>query len=609
MATDYVKKINGKSIAASEVAPSSSLETKINGKQDDLKYQLVEYGATYSDVSTIISNGKTPVVRIGDSQNGYKMYTWDGLTRTTSEGYTEYYFVLPVADATLIKLSYVCLNQLDSTWSSGEYSWQGGTTSQDALFHAETLNVTDGVTRFLKISFSGRVGRCIAVISIAGGSSTTNAVFRLSWTFLNTSSGITDVGKEMISCSSLAKPPLVYRDSSSFYIGIYDSLNRSATVSVMMSSENASKVSYSTVTRSVATASGNTEVPITWHPVMSETIDEIHAAVYDDTSGTTVATTFNELKSWYSMKPNIILVVRHVASGTTTQDIYRLVDTEYANGSATKFVFARTMNDAGYVGQVETMTCTSSGWTYSRPLQNTAVADNNDNLITTAGVKAAFDYWMPLKQNALNFTDTPTQVNPVATKTYVDTYYNNNAAFGRWAYCYYGNAMYLFDGLRHHIMTYDDGTIASWVQRSTQNFAQSVQIIYPSTSTAEVLTLHQTYSSNNAYHAFAPGGRYVFTVQNMSSKTINVNLVVGGCLPAVGLYDCWSIVHDGVDDTYIGILDYENPVGYHEHRLGTLTARTSKSWEIVVPPEYVVPSGQTAYNYKSIQYVIISTIK
>lgn len=360
-----------------------------SGKQDDLKYQLVEYGATYSDVSTIISNGKTPVVRVGDSQNGYKMYTWDGLTRTTSEGYTEYYFVLPVADATLIKLSYVCLNQLDSTWSSGEYSWQGGTTSQDALFHAETLKVTDGVTRFLKISFSGRVGRCIAVISIAGGSGTTNAVFRLSWTFLTTSNGLTDVGREMISCSNLSKPPLVYRDSSSFYIGIYDSLNRSATVSVMMSSENASKVSYSTVTRSVATASGNTELPITWHPVTSETIDEIHAAIYDDTSGTTVATTFNELKSWYSTKPNIILVERHQPSGSvsTTQKVYMLTDTSYSQGNPTKFVFTRVRNDTDYIGDVETMTCTSSGWTYS--ISNTknatyAVSAGSADSATTA---------------------------------------------------------------------------------------------------------------------------------------------------------------------------------------------------------------------------------
>lgn len=592
--------------SSTNAVTSGGVKTALDGKQADLKYQLVEYGATYNDVSAIISNGKTPVVRLGDSQNGYKMYTWDGLTRATSEGYTEYYFVLPVADATLIKLSYVCLNQLDSTWSSGEYSWQGGTTSQDALFHAETLNVTDGVTRFLKISFSGRVGRCIAVISIAGGSSTTNAVFRLSWTFIT--SGITDIGKEMISCSSFAKPPLVYRDSSSFYIGIYDSLNRSATVSVMMSSEDASKVSYSTVTRSVATASGNTEVPITWHPVMSETIDEIYAAVYDDTSGTTVATTFNELKSWYSTRPNIMLVVRHVASGTTTQDIYRLVDTEYANGSATKFVFARTMNDAGFVGQVETMTCTSSGWAYSRPLSSTAIADNNDNLITTAGVKAAFDYWMPLKQNALNFTDTPSSINPVATKTYVDTYYNNNAAFGRWAYCYYGNAMYLFDGLRHHIMTFDDGNIASWVKRATQNFAQSVEIIFPTDSSVTMLNLHQTYSSDGAYHAFAPGGRYVFTVQNMSNNTIAVKLFVGGCFPTQHLYDCWSVVHDGVDDTYIGWLDYDNPIGWHEHLLANVGSRSSKSWEIIVPPEYVVPSGQ-GYNYKSIQYVIISTIK
>ena len=147
--------------------------------------------------------------------------------------------------------------------------------THSTLFHSEVLNVTDGDARFLKISFSGRVGRCIALIIISDGASdSTSAAFRLSWEYISsTPNGITGIGKEIFSCSDLAKPPLVYKDRDNFYIGVYTSHNRSATISVMMTSEDPSKVSFSTVTRAVATA--NTAVPLTWHAVMSETVNEI----------------------------------------------------------------------------------------------------------------------------------------------------------------------------------------------------------------------------------------------------------------------------------------------------------------------------------------------
>jgi hypothetical protein len=288
MATDYVKKINGKSIAASEVAPSSSLETKINGKQNDVKYQLVEYGALqYSDVTAIISAGKVPVVYSNNS-----LYVCDGSVYTVN-GVNEYRFTRPSGNVDSPRIYYLRIRDNSSGWGDGVVTMAStaalsakadasvvSTLSSDVathstLFHSEVLNVTDGDARFLKISFSGRVGRCIAIIIISDGASdSTSAAFRLSWEYISsTPNGITGISKEIFSCSDLAKPPLVYKDSDNFYIGVYTSHNRSATISVMMTSEDPSKVSFSTVTRAVATA--NTAVPLTWHAVMSETVNEI----------------------------------------------------------------------------------------------------------------------------------------------------------------------------------------------------------------------------------------------------------------------------------------------------------------------------------------------
>ena len=300
MATDYVKKINGKSIAASEVAPSSSLETKINGKQNDVKYQLVEYGALqYSDVAAIISAGKVPVVYSDNS-----LYVCDG-TSYTVDGVNEYRFTKASGNVDSPRITYMRIRDNSSGWGAGLVSLasraalsekadasvvstlssnvstlSSNVDAHSTLFHTEVLNLTDNITRFLKITFSGRVGRCIAIITIAGGSGQTNAAFRLSWTFLKvydgtSDSGIIDIGKEIFSCSDLSKPPLVYKDNDSFYIGLYNASARGTTISVMMTSENTNNVSFSTVTRAVATASDKTNVPITWHAVYSETVNDI----------------------------------------------------------------------------------------------------------------------------------------------------------------------------------------------------------------------------------------------------------------------------------------------------------------------------------------------
>jgi hypothetical protein len=290
MATDYVKKINGKSIAASEVAPSSSLETKINGKQNDVKYQLVEYGALqYSDVTAIISAGKVPVVYSNNS-----LYVCDGSVYTVN-GVNEYRFTRPSGNVDSPRIYYLRIRDNSSGWGDGVVTMastsalsakadasvvstlSSNVATHTTLFHSEVLNVTDGDARFLKISFSGRVGRCIALIIISNGASdATSAAFRLSWEYLNSTNGIASIGTEIFSWSNLSKPPLVYKDKDNFYIGIYTpSLNRSATISVMMTSENPSKVSFSTVTRDVATASDKTNVPLTWHAVYSETVNEI----------------------------------------------------------------------------------------------------------------------------------------------------------------------------------------------------------------------------------------------------------------------------------------------------------------------------------------------
>jgi hypothetical protein len=295
MATDYVKKINGKSIAASEVAPSSSLETKINGKQNDVKYQLVEYGALqYSDVAAIISAGKVPVVYSDNS-----LYVCDG-TAYQVNGVNEYRFTKASGNVDSPRITYMRIRDDSTGWGGGVValaSTSALSTKADASvvstlssnvanhntwFHVETLHITDNITRFLKMSFSGRVGRASALVSIGGNNGNDSSAFRLSWFYdpAATPGTISNLGRELFSTGSIGKRPLIYYDSNSFYIGLSDAGPWGATIAVMLACENPEYVTYSTVTRSEATGSGKTALPLEWFATYSKTINVI------DTSGT-----------------------------------------------------------------------------------------------------------------------------------------------------------------------------------------------------------------------------------------------------------------------------------------------------------------------------------
>ena len=148
--------------------------------------------------------------------------------------------------------------------------------SQNKFFHTETLNVTDSITRFLKISFSGRVGRASAIVLIGANNGNDSSAFRLSWFYDPTvGSSISNLGRELFSIGNINKKPLVYYDSNSFYIGLSDSGNWGATISVMLSCENPGYVSYDTVTRAVATGSGTTNLPLQWVAVYSQDVATI----------------------------------------------------------------------------------------------------------------------------------------------------------------------------------------------------------------------------------------------------------------------------------------------------------------------------------------------
>ena len=257
---------------------------------------------TYAAIAASITAGRmvflrnngNPIYRYldttGDKLWFYSPFEELAINTSANNDATHTFTVAPKADASLNGLSENSIQNkavktaLDAkanasdvtTLSTNVTTLSNNVAAHTTLFHSEVLDVTDGNARFLKISFSGRVGRCIAIIIISNGASYTSAAFRLSWDYINSTNGISDLGKEIFSCSDLSKPPLVYKDNDNFYIGIYDSsLNRSATVSVMMTSEDSSKVSFGTVTRAVATASDKTAVPLTWHAVMSETVNEI----------------------------------------------------------------------------------------------------------------------------------------------------------------------------------------------------------------------------------------------------------------------------------------------------------------------------------------------
>ena len=274
------------STTSKALTPKGTFETF----QGDVKYQLVEYGALqYSDVTAIISAGKVPVVYSDNS-----LYVCDGSVYTVN-GVNEYRFTKASGNVDSPRIIYIRLRDDSTGWGGGVVALastsalsakadasvvstlSSNVATHSTLFHSEVLNVTDQHTRFLKITFSGRVGRCIAIILMSSGtdSTATSIAFRLSWEYINSTNGIKNIGRDIFSWSNLDYPPLVYNDSSSFYIGPYSDLNRSATISVMMTSEDPSKVSYSTVTRAVATGSDKTNLPITWHAVCSETVNEI----------------------------------------------------------------------------------------------------------------------------------------------------------------------------------------------------------------------------------------------------------------------------------------------------------------------------------------------
>lgn len=160
--------------------------------------------------------------------------------------------------------------------------------SQNKFFHTETLNTTDNITRFLKISFSGRVGRASAIVLIGANNGNASSAFRLSW-FYDGTNDIGSFGREMFSTGDVNKKPLVYYDSNSFYIGLSESGNWVASISVMLACENPQNVSYSTVTRAEATGSGKTNLPLTWHAIYSNSVAEL---VMDTTIGSAANTLY-----------------------------------------------------------------------------------------------------------------------------------------------------------------------------------------------------------------------------------------------------------------------------------------------------------------------------
>lgn len=163
--------------------------------------------------------------------------------------------------------------------TASDYNTSSGTikTALDGkadgkCFYNGVLHVTDNITRFLKISFSGRVGRCSAIVLIGANNGDDSSAFRLSW-FYDGTNAIGNFGKELFSTGNLSKRPLVYYDSNSIYIGLSTAGNWGATISVMLSCENPDNVTYDTVTRSEATGNGKTNLPLNWAAVYTDDAD------------------------------------------------------------------------------------------------------------------------------------------------------------------------------------------------------------------------------------------------------------------------------------------------------------------------------------------------
>lgn len=164
--------------------------------------------------------------------------------------------------------------QSGSTLATAISDLETSVQNQNKFFHTETLNVTDGITRFLKISFSGRVGRASAIVLIGANNGNDSSAFRLSW-FYDGTTQIGNFGRELFSVGDINKKPLVYYDNTSFYIGLSDAGNWGATISVMLSCENPGYVSYATVTRTVATGSDKANLPLQWVAVYSKDVSTI----------------------------------------------------------------------------------------------------------------------------------------------------------------------------------------------------------------------------------------------------------------------------------------------------------------------------------------------
>ena len=233
----------------------------------------------YADVATALYAGKTPYLL-----DGRTMFVCDGSAYTvevSGSTTTEYRFVAAVGNDSSPRIVYRYV-RADNTRGSqmirlatynSVSSLESVVTDHNKFFHTETLNVTDGITRFLKISFFGSVGRASAIVLIGANKGNDSSAFRLSW-FYDGTNPIGNLGRELFSVGDVNKKPLVYYDNNSFYIGLSDA-GKGATISVMLACENPNFVSYDTVTRAVATGSGKTNLPLEWFAVYSKTISTI----------------------------------------------------------------------------------------------------------------------------------------------------------------------------------------------------------------------------------------------------------------------------------------------------------------------------------------------
>lgn len=259
----------------------TSVASEIKKKQDVI-FQKFEFDSTmlYTDVSAALYAGKTPYLI-----DGRAMFVCDASAysvEVSGSTLNEYRFVLAMGNTSSPRIVYRYIRS-NNTRGAGTISLatassvsdvESSIQNQNKFFHTETLNVTDSITRFLKISFSGRVGRASAIVLIGANNGNDSSAFRLSW-FYDGTNPIGNFGRELFSVGDVNKKPLVYYDNNSFYIGLSDAGNWGATISVMLSCENPGYVSYDTVTRAVATGSDKTNLPLQWVAVYSQDVTTI----------------------------------------------------------------------------------------------------------------------------------------------------------------------------------------------------------------------------------------------------------------------------------------------------------------------------------------------